>query len=230
MKNIFLFYSVPFSFSCRYKSGSGNLVKQTREVSSFSGLSVSGDFDVTLTQGNTSRVEVESDDNLMDEIKTKVNNGTLEIYFDKVTKLRNGTFNIYITVPELNKIDASATANIKANGIFKTGDEFIIKSSSAGEIKINADAPSIKLQSSSAGQISISGRTRNLTVNASSGAEIRAKNLLSETADASASSGADVDVYASISLNASASSGGSIHYSGKPHVNKRESSGGSVNG
>lgn len=225
---IFILLGILLFYGCRYKSGSGNLVKQTRQVSDFTGLKVSGDVEVILTQGNTVSVVVEADDNLIEDVLTDVSGSTLSIGFEKYVNLRNGTCNVYITVPELNKIQVSASAEIKATGVFKTADAFFISASSSGEVKINANAPSINLQSSSAGQIKISGRTRTLTAQASSGAEIHARDLLSENTDAEASSGADVDVYASMLLNANASSGGSIDYRGNPTVSKQESSGGSI--
>ncbi|MFZ1529242.1 MAG: head GIN domain-containing protein [Ferruginibacter sp.] len=231
MKQILLFIASFFMLiSCRYKSGSGILVKEERNVSSFESVSAAGPFEVTLLQGDAQKVTVESDDNLIRYVETDVSGHTLKIKLRKAFSFRNGHFKVFITAPQYSSIQASASANIESDGLLKSADAISVKSSSAGDITLELDAPSVELDASSGAQINSKGRTRKLSAEASSGATVDAKNLLSENTQASSSSGATINVHASVSLNASASSGGAVHYNGgATDVRKKESSGGSVN-
>lgn len=230
MKQILLFFaSALMLISCRYKSGSGILVKEERNVSSFESVHAAGPFEVTLLQGDAQKVTVESDDNLIRYVETDVTGRTLKIRLRKAFNFSNGHFKVFVTSPDYSSIHASASANIESDGLIKSTDLISVKSSSAGDIILELDAPSIELDASSGSKIDSKGRTRKLSAEASSGATVDAKSLLSENTDASSSSGATVNVHASISLNASASSGGAVHYNGgATDIRKKESSGGSV--
>ena len=53
--------------------------KETREVSSFTGLDAGGAFEIYLSQGEAIKVVVEADAKHIDKVKTKVNGGVLEL-------------------------------------------------------------------------------------------------------------------------------------------------------
>ena len=56
------------SSGCMYMGGikgNGNVVKETREVSSFDGIKVGGAFNVYLSQSGTESLTIEADENLL---------------------------------------------------------------------------------------------------------------------------------------------------------------------
>lgn len=61
---IFIIAILLFS-ACRYKSGSGNIVTEVRETGSFTGIRVSGGFEVELRHAGNEEVIVEADDNII---------------------------------------------------------------------------------------------------------------------------------------------------------------------
>ena len=71
-----LFLGVSSLFAgCHYIGGvrgDGNVIKETRSVSSFNGIEISGAFDVYLKQGTTEEVIIEADDNILPLIRTDV--------------------------------------------------------------------------------------------------------------------------------------------------------------
>lgn len=230
MKQILLYFaSVLMLISCRHKSGSGILVKEERNVSAFESVHAAGPFEVILLQGDARKVTVESDDNLIRYVETDVSGQTLKIRLREAFNFRNGHFKVFVTSPRYASVHASASADIESDGLIKSPDAISVKSSSAGAVTLELDAPSIELDASSGAKIDSKGRTRKLSAEASSGATVDAGSLLSENTEASSSSGATVNVHASVSLNASASSGASVHYNGgAADIRKKESSGGSV--
>lgn len=213
--------------SCRYRTGSGNIVTEKRNTGSFNGIIVGGGFDVELRNGAT-EVTVEADDNIIKYIETTVENGQLKIRFGDNFSLHDAHMKIYISSPEINSIKASASANVDAKDILKSGKSIRFQSSSGSEIQAAVDAPEITVDASSGGEIKLRGRTKDVTVEGSSGADIKAKELLAESSRVTASSGATVSVYASVSLDVTASSGANVHYQGGANVKQSVSSGGEV--
>lgn len=229
MKNLLIvFASLLFFSACRYRTGSGNIVTEKRSTGSFTGVSAAGGFQVEIKNGPAEEVTVEADDNLIKYIETDVSGGQLRIRL-KVHNVNDAHLKVFITAPEINKLNASAAADIEAKDGLKSSGEINLQASSAAKITTAVDAPSVKADASSAGEISLSGRTKNFTAESSSGSNIKASQLLSENTVATASSGASAHVHASVTLEANASSGGNINYLGGANVKVSQSSGGSVN-
>lgn len=230
MKQFILFTaSVLMLSACRYKSGSGILVKEERSVSSFTAVNAAGPFEVKLKQGSPAKVTVEADDNLVKYVRTEVSGHTLKISLRNGFNFHDAHFAVFVTAPEYSAVQTSAAAKVEGEDMIKTVDKLELKSSSASEIIMNVDAPSVDMDASSGAKIIAKGRSRSVLAETSSGASIEASDLLSENARAKSSSGGSVAVHASISVDASASSGGSVRYTGgASDVKKSESSGGSV--
>jgi hypothetical protein len=230
MKYLALFALVVFSYSCKYsKSGSGNIITETRNVNDFSAISVSQAIEVDIQQGTQTSVQVEADDNIMSYVETVNKGGELSIRLKNMTNIRNATVKVHITAPNVESFTTASSAKIKSIGLLSSSNQFEIDASSASKISLQMQAPSIKMESSSAAELNISGKTRDANVEASSGSSIDAQNLKAENVTASGSSGSTVKVFASVSIDASSSSGSNIIFiGGAPSVKKNESSGGSV--
>lgn len=230
MKHIFLIVFTLVSFaSCRYTTGSGNIISETRSVSDFYSISVGGGFDVEVKTGPVISVMVEADDNIMKYIKTQTLGSTLKISTEDMHNYSNVHMKVYITTPSLKTIKASASAEVEVMDILKSNGKLSFKVSSGANIKAEIDAPDVESDVSSGGNINLSGKTKNYAAEASSGSEISAWDLLSENTTVKVSSGASAKVHASISLHATGSSGATVTYHGAANVSKSVSSGASVN-
>ena len=228
MKNLVILFFVVLGFiSCQYKSGSGNIITETRKSENFKAISISGGFEVELRQAPEVEVVVEADDNLMEYIETKVRKEELVIRLDDLN-VHDAHLKVFIAAPSVNALKTSAGAEIVVKDMLKSGNVVRLKASSGSQIKTSVDAPEVRADASSAGNIEISGRTRDFYAETSSGSPISAGELLSENTEAGASSGSTAKVHASVKLHAKASSGASISYRGSAVVSKETSSGGSV--
>lgn len=213
--------------SCRYKSGSGNIISDKRNAGEFNKIKASGGFDVELKNG-PSEVTVEADDNLMKYIETDVSGGELRIKLDHIN-VRNAHLKVYVSAPGITRLETSAAANINAKDLLQSAGSLEFVSSSGSEINATVDAPHINVETSSGSEITIKGKTRDVRAQSSSGSGIHASELMSENANAEASSGSNISVHASLKVVADASSGASIKWKGGATDIKRSvSSGGSV--
>ncbi|MEP7254893.1 MAG: head GIN domain-containing protein [Ferruginibacter sp.] len=225
---LFFFFAFITLASCRYTTGSGNIITQKRNVGNFSGISVGGAFEVEVKIGPVAEVTVEADDNIMKYIETKVSGNILKIRTEDLHNYSDVHMKIYITTPGLTSIRASASAEVKVIDVLSGNDKLSFNASSSGSIEAEVDAPRIETDASSGATINLTGKTKSYHAEASSGADIKTWDLFCEDTEVSVSSGANAKVHASLILKASASSGGAVTYHGAANVTKSVSSGGSV--
>src|SRR5262245_27179722 len=64
-------------------NGSGHVITESLAVSDFTEVDFSGFGELTLVQGESESLTIETDDNLLPYIKTTVSQGTLAIGFDE---------------------------------------------------------------------------------------------------------------------------------------------------
>jgi len=178
--------------------------------------------------GDAMSVVVEADDNIMKYIETKVSGNTLKISTEGLHSFSDVHMKVYVTVPVLTAVSASASAEVVGENILTNADKLVFKASSSASIKAEVNAPDIVTDANSSASITLRGKTKNHKTEASSSAEINAFELLTENTTANVSSSANIEVHASVSLNAHASSSGSVEYKGAATVTKSENSSGTV--
>lgn len=193
-----------FSFNKKVR-GSGNIATESREVTGFKGIDVSGVFQVEIKAQQDFAVEVEADDNLLPLIKTEVRNGILHI--DSVDRIssHNG-LTVRISAPNIDSIQASGASKVNL-------------------VDLNND--DLRVDTSGASKIFVYGETARLEVEVSGASSIDAENLKAENASVNASGASHVSLFATAELNADASGASRIVYSGKPGNLRKDVSGAS---
>lgn len=205
---------------------------RTVDLPAFTALDISSGIDAIVTVGSPQSITVEAKDKrLLDDLQLKVDGNTLKAYydwsfFDIFTFGDRDQIKLTITVPALNKIEASAGSDVEATGV--VGDALEFGSSSGADLILRAvDGKSIDLNASSGAGLKIDGSCIDGKANSSSGSDLDAEHLLCATMDANASSGSDLDVHASKSVKANASSGSDLTIYGNPAEVDQEASSGS---
>ncbi|OXA92487.1 head GIN domain-containing protein [Flavobacterium hercynium] len=210
--------------------GSGNVTTEKRIVQGdFKNIDVSNAIELVIEQADVTEIVVEADDNLQNEIVTKVEHGTLVIKC-KFNSFRNVTMKrVTVKMPVIENLDASSAASIQSKNVLQ-GENIDLETSSAATMDLNIESDNISCKSSSGSSITIQGKALKIKTKASSGSSIDAGKLLANDVEADASSGATLDVHPILSLKAGASSGANINYLSTPKtIEKTSSSGGSVN-
>lgn len=182
---------------------------RTYNLSGFTAISASSSADVVLKQGPFSVVAESSSDDFRDLI-VEVRGDTLVIGREGGWNgaFRNTRYTVTVTAPSIDELRASSSADIVASGY------------SFRNLEVNV---------SSSGNVTLSGACASLDLNVSSSGDFRGADLRCETADVSASSSGDADVFASKSANGRASSSGDVRIHGKPATfDKSTSSSGKV--
>jgi hypothetical protein len=204
---------------------------ENRKVKEFTEIKVSSGIDLYLKMGDTESVKIVADDDIIDEVITEVKDGTLRIYMKNNNWFNwggNKTRKAYVTVKELNVLQASSGSDVRSENTLK-GESLDVRASSGSDVEIDVFYKNVSLDTSSGSDARISGKTKTFKAEASSGSDIKAGDLESTICKVRASSGSDATVNVSDELYAKASSGADIKYYGNPGIRDTdESSGGDV--
>lgn len=190
--------------------GSGNVIKETRELAVFHAIEVGGAFQVVIQQGEPQSVIIEADDNIMPTITTKVKNGALEISNDKsitdATKLK-----VKITVANLDELDISGACKLKSTTAFSS-NEMSIECSGAGEVIMGLKSKVLNLDFSGASKGIFLGSTTTLSIDASGAANIDCHQMTADVVSAEASGASNVSFSANKIISIDASGASSVEY------------------
>ena len=206
--------------------------KETRDVGSFSSISLSISGDLYLSQGNETKVVIEAERNILDIIQTEVIGGNLKIRFPKGKwNIRsNKQINIYVTTPNVEGLYLSGSGNIRAETQIKTDDlDFSI--SGSGNIAIDdLVASDLEGHISGSGDIDLSGSgtVETMEISISGSGDLSAENLKVNSVEVRISGSATCKVYAVSEIEASISGSGSVYYKGNPRINARASGSGKI--
>ncbi|MGF7138378.1 head GIN domain-containing protein [Roseimarinus sediminis] len=207
--------------------GNGNVVKETREVGSFTTIKASAGVNVFLFQGDEEKVVVEADENLQECVVVRTRGDVLTCYID-CSILYSKKLNVYVNFKTLKRVDASSGADVYGETLIRA-ETLNLHSSSGADIKLEIDADEVECSSDSGADIVLKGKADRFDGNASSGADIKASDLEVDRCKASASSAGDISIRVHDEINANASSGGDVTYYGNPDREYiSESSGGDV--
>jgi hypothetical protein len=181
MKTAKLLFTLVLSIiTCIGMAANGNSDKtEIRKVNSFNGIKVSTGIDLYITMGTVEEVKIVAEDDIIDDLITEVKDGTLRIYMKQSNNwfnwnIGNQTRKAYVTVKELQKIDASSGSDVKSENTLK-GETLEVKASSGSDVTLDIYYKSFSLDTSSGSDARISGKTKNFKAEASSGSDIKAQ-------------------------------------------------------
>ena len=194
--------------------GNGNVIKQERNVKMFDAIDVSGAFDVLLSQGPTQSVFVEADENLMSIIMTEVVGGTLRIENKKPIH-DSKCMKVYITVPELKKIEISGAVDVETQTKF-TQNELFLDVSGSTDAKLDLSVQKLNVNSSGGCKLQVMGMANTFNLDASGAVDVQAFELLCENVSIDISGAGKAEVNASKEIKAGVSGAANVRYKGNP--------------
>ncbi len=180
--------------SFRGIEGSGNVKTESREVSDFKAVDVGGNFNVEAVAQKDFALQIETDDNLLQYIKTEVADGVLKI---DTTENVSPTDKILVRIsaPNIESFSTSGAANVELKNVYND---------------------SLKVNSSGASKFKLEGAAKNFVIESNGASKIDAGNLKTENTSVNASGASKIDVYATNDLKIKLAGAGKVSYSGNP--------------
>jgi hypothetical protein len=186
--------------------GSGNVITESRIVSGFDEIVLSGSGEVVVDVDGTESLTIEAEDNIMPLLTTEVRDGRLEL---------STKSSISPTVTVIYTISAATLDGLSIGG---SGDI-----TAAG---INAE--SFDAEISGSGQIEVTGTTDAIDLEISGSGRYAGANLLASIATVSVSGSGHALVNVTDTMDAEISGSGTVEYIGDPNVNSSISGSGDI--
>ena len=161
--------------------GSGKLATRTVRVGKFDGVQVSRAIRAEIRNARSGEILVEADDNILDLVVVKVEEGTLKIGIDKSVQ-NLSDHHVKVTIPyseRIGKLKASSAAVIVCDRPLRAR-EVELKSSSAARIEATAEAVRVEVEASSASRIETSVKADKCAFELSSSAQVIADVTVAE--------------------------------------------------
>lgn len=216
-----------------FMTSAGQAAEETRDVSSFSEISLRIPATVHLEQGRKQSVRIVAKQSTLEDIITEVNGSKLVIRFPgKSIFQRNykpGKIDIYISVPDINALGVSGSGDILANAIEARIIDLAV--SGSGNIEIdNLKSNKIKGTISGSGNIKIDGDgvAGELIVSISGSGNFKADEFEAEDVAVSTSGSGNCKVKSNGSVKVRIAGSGSVYYKGNPSVDATVAGSGSV--
>lgn len=213
-------------------TGNGNQQKETRQVTAFSGISLSGSMNVQLTYGNADNIVVEGDENLLPYIETKVEDGNLIIRTkDRVGLKTKNKLMVYVSLTKLTALKVSGSGNISGSGDFSNDGETSIALSGSGNINLAMNSfRETKIAISGSGNVILKGKSsNNIDATISGSGNIDCSNVVCDDVSAHVSGSGNIKVFANKSIDAKVSGSGNIYYKGAAtNINLKSSGSGKI--
>ncbi|MGZ5246011.1 MAG: head GIN domain-containing protein [Flavitalea sp.] len=202
---------------------------QQRDLKGFHAIKVSHAFDVYISQGDEEGVVVSAKTKeFRDLITTSVENGVLKIgYGERGWKgSGNRQLKVYISVKELDQLNASGACDLVITGTLKAKD-LMVDLSGASDLKGNIEAEFLNAEISGASDVTISGKVDGLKIEANGASDFKGYDLIAEKCEAKASGASDIKITVNKELNAEASGASGVSYKGAGVIRDIKSSGAS---
>ncbi|MFI5152719.1 MAG: head GIN domain-containing protein [Chitinophagales bacterium] len=204
---------------------------QTRNVTGFHAINISGGIDLYLAQGSEAVAVSASKTEYRDKIRTVVENGVLKIYLERDGapwnwNWHNPKLKAYVSFSSLEDLKASGGSDIYLQGSIKV-EKLHVNISGGSDLHGRVDIRDLSIHQSGGSDADISGSATNLTVDASGGSDLKGYDLVTENCQIQASGGSDAQITVNKELNANASGGSDIYYRGNGVIREVKSSGSS---
>lgn len=200
--------------------GSGTIITQVRTLPEFHAIEMSTAGTVYITYGDTQKVLVTVDDNIMDYIIVSAQNGKLFITTQQHVRLNHFHLVVEVTMTDLTELVTSSAGSIIGKSPF-IADEVNLTLISAGDIRLDLTADQLNSKILSAGDLYLSGSAREHAAVLASAGDLHAFNLRTDTTRINLSSAGHAEVTVLRLLDATISSIGSLFYKGNPVIYQR---------
>lgn len=224
---LFLFFVLAIATSCscsfnKKVKGNGIVISEERSFGDVKKIKLMGSFEVNLTQGNSKKITITADANLLEFIETNTTSSWLELRTTNKINIRpSKKIKIDIETNELEALQLVGSGNFNAINKFEGGEMMNLEVTGSGNINMQTNTPTVEANIAGSGDIIISGETQNSKVKIAGSGSFKGKSLMTEHTKVNIAGSGNAFVFASQSLDVNIAGSGDVLYSGNPTVNKK---------
>ena len=182
--------------ACSVTRGSGQLASESRPVTGFTKVELSGTGELTIEKTGTESLAISAEDNLLPLLTSEVSGDTLVLGTKRNTEIvTTKPINYALTVKDLTGLTLSGSGNIRVS---------------------NLSTPELTTKISGSGTITPSGTADDQDLDISGSGRYQADQLASKTVNAGISGSGTASVLVSDALDVRISGSGTLTYTGDP--------------
>ncbi len=184
----------------RTVSGEGSSVTQNLNIDNFTSVGVALNAKVILTQGNSQKISIQGQQNIIDLLKKEVKGGTWNIGFPNGTHAKNyDKLIINITMPTFKNLAIAGSSEIETNGNFNNLGDVGLEIAGSGDISVGGSAQDVNIEIAGSGRVDVA-------------------DLSSSDCNVEIAGSGDCKVNVSGRLDVSIAGSGSVAYKGSPRL------------
>ncbi len=209
--------------------GSGRLITQSRSVSGFSRIEISGGGDAEIIQDGSESLTIQTDDNAMQYVTSNVTGDTLNLGMD-FAGLRSvipTRLHFTVHVKNLNALTTSGSWTVTSASI-KTGSLEIAINGSGTVIIDSLTADQLTTTVNGSGEVTLTGQASAQTITVSGSGRYHAGDLQTQDSQIRVNGSGNATLWAIHSLGVHISGSGSVSYYGDPQVQFSQEGSGSI--
>ncbi len=206
-------------------TGDGNVVKETRSISSFSEILTEGVVNVYLSQGSTESVVVEADNNLIPYIITKSDGDKLiirtkdDLEIDKSTKM-----NVYVTLKNITRLENNNVGKLETVNQLRLSS-LKINNNSVGSTKLDLKCNDLNVDFNSVGNLTLTGEITKISIEHNGVGNVNAEELSADIVKIDNNGVGNAEVNCNKELYMNLNGVGNISYKGNGVVKEMNISG-----
>ena len=210
--------------------GSGNAAQEERTVSGFDEVSLNGIGYLEITTGDSNRLLIEADDNILPHLTTEVRSGRLIIGTEQGFNIRPDVpirYSLTIASDGLERLELNGSGEIYAPELSQP--ELTLEINGSGDIDIDQlDGDRIITRLDGSGNINLTGQVAAQDVDINGSGNYDAGNLQTDETTVSVDGSGDVIVWSEELLDIRIGGSGSVSYYGSPDLNQRSTGSGEI--
>nr|QNO43670.1 hypothetical protein FICJDHNH_00010 [Methanosarcinales archaeon ANME-2c ERB4]QNO43975.1 hypothetical protein AECFJODE_00028 [Methanosarcinales archaeon ANME-2c ERB4]QNO50627.1 hypothetical protein JEJMEHHC_00008 [Methanosarcinales archaeon ANME-2c ERB4] len=207
-------------------TGSGNVVSEEFTVDEFHSVGFGIPGNVYITQGTPQSLMIEAEDNVLEVLTAKVENGRLTISSDRC--FRNiKPINVYVSMNEVRDLSNSGSGDIIGQSEINSDTlKLSISGSGSSDLTMNVEELNTVISGSGKSNLKGTAKVHNSVIRGSG--DINAFDLSTERTDITISGSGNAQVDASRELDVSIFGSGNVYYTGDAALNQTVSGSGIV--
>ena len=190
-------------------TGSGTAATDNRAVSGFSRVSIALSGKLEIVQGDSEKIAITADDNVLPYIETEVKGDSLRIRFkERSFNVRTKTpIRIALSAKTLEGISVAGSGDVQAPSI--NGKRMHVSIAGSGDVLLGGKAPDLSIEIAGSGNV-------------------KAGKFEAQAVKVEVAGSGDATVWAKDSLKVSVAGSGDVRYYGDPNVSRSVAGSGSV--
>ena len=196
--------------------GSGNVIKEDRNIQGVDRVVLGGVFKIYLFQGSEESLVVEADDNLLPYIQTSQQGDKLRISLKDKTNLKKSTkMNIYLTIRDISELEVQGVNTVKSEEKLDLKDLKIV-CNGVGQTSLELECDKLTAKVTGVGELKLKGSAREFELRNTGVGDVSAANFVVRSVSVHNTGVGSSRVHATEELEAIASGVGQILYKGNP--------------